>query len=284
MVDDRMNQPQRKSILCPNCRRLISSDERHCPHCNMAAPGARWKNNPLTRGWGSGDHLIRMILFTNIGLYLFSLVISGKIGVSGFNPLSMLSPSTTALVHLGATGTMVIGKTGWWTLISANYLHGSALHIFFNMMAFNQIAILIARLFGPYRFFTIFTLGGVGGFLASYVAGVPLTVGASAALCGLIGAALYYGKSRGGTYGQAIYKQVGGWAVIIIVFGFIVPQVNNWAHIGGMAAGALTALLLGYQEKSRESLSHRTLAGACMVITLLVLIFAVFRSMILWLS
>lgn len=279
-----MNPPENKSILCPNCRRLISSDESRCPHCNIATPGARWKNNPLVRGWGSGDLLIRIILFTNVGLFLLSLVIDFRGLSSGLNPLAMFSPSTKALAYLGATGTRWMGNDGWWTLVSANYLHGSALHIFFNMMALNQIAILITRLFGPYRFFAIYTLSGVGGFLVSYVAGVPNTVGASAALCGLIGAALYYGKSRGGTFGQAVYKQIGGWAVGIILFGFIFPQVNNYAHIGGMAVGALAAMLLGYTEKSREGVLHRSLAGACMAITLLVLLFAVLRGMILWLG
>lgn len=270
--------------MCPNCRRLISADENHCPYCRIATPGARWKNNPLVRNWGSGDLLIRAIIFTNIGFFLLSLLISANVLATGFNPLLFLSPSTKALVHLGATGTMLMGKAGWWTMVSANYLHGGVLHIFFNMMAFNQIAILITRLFGPYRFFAIFTFSGVGGFLTSYFAGVPITVGASAALCGLIGAALYYGKSRGGTFGQAVYQQVGGWAVGIILFGFVIPQVNNWAHIGGMAVGALVALVLGYQEKKKESVIHRALAGTCMAVTLLILLFAAFRGIILWIN
>lgn len=277
-----MNQDQRKSILCPNCRRIISSDERHCPHCNTKAPGARWKNNLLIRGWGSGDRLIRYIIFTNIGFFLLSLVISRGIANSGFNPLFVLSPSTNALINLGATGAILVEKVGWWTLLSANYLHGGILHIFFNMMALNQIAILITRLFGPYRFFAIYTISGVGGFLISYWAGVPITVGASAALCGLIGAALYYGKSSGGVFGQAVYKQIGGWAVMIIVFGFMVPQVNNWGHIGGMLVGALVALALGYAEKHRETFIHRLLAGGCMAVTILVLLFAVVRGIISW--
>ncbi len=209
-----MNPSPRKSILCPHCRRIISADERRCPHCNTATPGARWKNNPLMRQWGSGDQLIRIIIFTNIGLYLLSLFISANIHTSGFNPLLMLSPDPKALEDLGATGTRLIGKNGWWTLIAANYLHGGVLHIFINMMAFNQIAILITRLFGPYRFFAIYTIGGVGGFLISYFAGVPITVGASAALCGLIGAALYYGKSRGVPLARPSINKlaVGRWA------------------------------------------------------------------------
>lgn len=279
----KMSQPANRSILCPNCRRLISGDEKRCPHCGIAAPGARWKNNPLTRGWGSGDLLIRYIIFANVGLYLLSLLISSNVMASGFNPLFALAPSGKVLLYLGATGTIAIHNGGWWSIIASNYLHAGVLHIFFNMMAFNQIAILITRLFGPYRFFTIFTLSGVGGFIASYFAGVYITVGASAALCGLIGAALFYGKNRGGVFGQAVYKQIGVWAVIIVLSGFMIPQVNNFAHIGGMAAGALAAMLLGYAEKRRENLLHRALAGVCMVVTVMVLLFMVFKGVMVWL-
>ena len=279
-----MDNPARKSMLCPNCRRLISTDEARCPHCGLAAPGARWKNNPLTRGWGSGDQLVRMILYANIVMYLVSLVISRGIMGSGFNPLHMLAPSPSALAWLGATGTLMVRDVGWWTVISANYLHGSALHIFFNMVVFYQIAPLITRLFGAYRFFAIYTISGAGGFLVSYFMGTPITVGASAAICGLIGAALYYGKSRGGFFGETIFKQIGGWALAIVLFGFFMPQINNSAHIGGMLFGGLTAMGLGYTEKSRESVGHRVLAGACMVVTLSVLLFALLRGLFFWLG
>ena len=274
-----MQNSGRKSMLCPNCRRLISADEPRCPHCGLAAPGSRWKNNPLTRGWGSGDQLVRLIIYANIAMYLVSLMISGHIMGSGFNPLHMLSPSTRGLVWLGATGALMIRNVGWWTLISANYLHGGALHIFFNMVALYQIAPLITRLFGPYRFFAIYTLSGVGGFLVSYLIGTPITIGASAAICGLIGAALYYGKSRGGLFGESVFRQLGFWAVAILAFGFFMPQINNSAHIGGMVFGGLLAMALGYTEKSRESVGHRLLAGACMLLTLAVLLFALFRGL-----
>lgn len=276
-----MRNPSRKSMLCPNCRRLISADETRCPHCGLAAPGSRWKNNPFTRGWGVDDRLIRMIIYVNIAMFLFSLIISRGILGAGFNPLRMLSPSTRGLAILGATGTLMIRNGGgWWTLVSANYLHGGLLHIAFNLLAFYQIAPLITRLFGTYRFFVIFTISGVGGFLVSYLLGTPITVGASAALCGLIGAALYYGKSRGGIFGDAVYKQIGAWAIGIILFGFLIPQINNSAHIGGMIFGGLTAMALGYTEKSRETMVHRILSGTCMIITLLVLLFALFRGVV----
>jgi rhomboid protease GluP len=274
-----MRNAARKSILCPNCRRIISGDESRCPYCGMAAPGSVWKNNPLTRGWAKEDRLIRTILLMNIAMFLLSLIISRGVMGSGFNPLRMLAPSFQALTLLGATGTLMIRNVGWWTLVSANYLHASLLHIFFNMMAFYQIAPLTTRIFGVHRFFAIYTLSGVGGFLVSCLMGTAVTVGASAALCGLIGAAIYYGKSRGGLFGDSIYRQIGGWAIVIVLFGFFMPQVNNAAHIGGMLCGGLTAMLLGYTERSRETMAHRSLAALCMLLTLLILLLALYRGL-----
>jgi rhomboid protease GluP len=276
-----MSRSNRNSILCPNCRKLISSDEPRCPHCGLNTPGARWRNTPLTRGWGSGEQLVRAIIYVNIGMYVISLLINPRGLGMGFNPLFMLSPSGTSLQVLGATGSMIVSPTsGWWTLISANYLHGSALHIFFNLMALNQISPLITQLYGPYRYFVLYTASGICGFLISYLAGVPFTIGASAALCGLIGASLYYGKSRGGVFGQTVYRQIGGWAIFILLAGFMIPGVNNWGHIGGMLGGALFGLLLGYHEKSRENQLHRILAGVCMAATVAVLLWSLLRGFV----
>jgi rhomboid protease GluP len=159
--------------------------------------------------------------------------------------------------------------------VSANYLHGGILHILFNMLAFRQIARLVLQEYGAYRMLILYTLSGVAGFLVSYLAGVRFTIGASAAVCGLIGATLYYGKSRGGVYGQAIFRQIGGWALGLFLFGLLVPGINNWGHGGGIFTGVILGFLLGYQERVRESLFHKILAGVCVGLTLLILGWAV---------
>ena len=271
-----MKNNQKNSILCPNCRRLISADEPSCPYCGIIRPGSRMKNNALSRISADGDRLIRLIIYTNIAMYVITLLFSPGFRHFSLNPLSMLSPGDRSLVLLGATGTIPIDRLHrWWSLIAANYLHGGILHIFFNMAALRQIAPLINREYGPYRMFAIYTIGGVTGFAASYVAGVSLTIGASAAVCALIGAALYYGKSRGGLYGQAIYRQIGGWAIGLFVFAFIIPGINNWGHGGGILGGVLLGFLLGYNEKTKERFHHRIIAGICMAATLITLGWAV---------
>ncbi|UCG65895.1 MAG: rhomboid family intramembrane serine protease [Deltaproteobacteria bacterium] len=274
-----MTSHQRQSILCPNCRKLISADESRCPHCGIARPGSWWKNNAWTRFFVSADQPIKAIVFLNLGMYVISLLFYPWSSGFSLNPLSLFSPSNKSLLVLGATGTIPIDRFHrWWSLVTANYLHGGIFHILFNMIALSQIAPLVIREYGAHRMVILYTLSGVIGFWVSYLAGVAFTIGASAAVCGLIGASLYYGKSRGGIYGKAIYKQISAWALGLFIFGLLVPGINNWGHGGGIVAGAILGFLLGYQEKRKESLLHRILAGSCVGLTLLVLGWAIASS------
>ena len=271
-----MANPQRQSILCPNCKKLISATESKCPFCDTARPGSWWKNNPWTRGFWDPNQFVKTLIAVNVGMYIIAILFNPRATGLSLNPLTFLSPSDTSLFLLGATGTVPIDEYHrLWTLISASFLHGGILHIFFNMAALRQLGSVVNREFGVYRMFVIYTVGGIIGFLISYLAGVPLTIGASASVCGLVGAALYYGKSRGGIYGQNLYRQISIWIIFLFVFGLIVPGINNWGHGGGILAGIIFGYLLGYQEKKRENIIHKILAGVCAVVTLAVLIWAV---------
>jgi rhomboid protease GluP len=274
------NDPRKNALLCPGCRKLVSADDSKCPFCGLRAPGSRWKNNIIISGLIKDEGLINAIIAVNVFMYLLSLLLSNRGLNLSANPMGFLSPDSQGLLLLGATGTIPIDRFHhWWTLVSASYLHGGLLHIVFNMLALRQISTLVIREFGIHRMTVIYTLSGVSGFLISYLAGVSFTIGASAAVCGLIGAALYYGKSRGGTYGQAVYRQVGGWAIGIVLFGVVVPGINNWAHGGGMAAGIMMGLLMGYNERKKESLRHRLLGSVCLSGTLAVLLWTVFNGL-----
>ncbi len=255
------NNNQKNSLLCPGCRKLISRSEPVCPFCGLNKPASRFKNNIFVAGITNGDQLINIIIAANIIMFILSIIIDPRRGSLNFSPFSFLSPSNQSLLVLGSTGTIPVFQLHrWWSLLAANYLHGGLLHILFNMLAFRQLAPLVIQEFSINRTIVLYTLGGVGGFVISTLAGVNFTIGASAALCSLIGALLYYGKSRGGTYGQNIFSQIGGWAIGIGIFGFLVPGINNWGHGGGMLAGALLGYLLGYTDKKREKFGHKILA------------------------
>ena len=266
-------------MLCPNCRKLINSDEPYCPYCGLSKPGSVWKKTTPSNLLRSPYDMIKIIIYVNIAYYIFSLLLNpGALGLSA-NPLAFLSPSNNSLLLLGATGTIPIDKLHWWwTLLSASYLHGGLLHIAFNMLALRQLGPFVLREYGVNRFFVIYTITGIAGFYLSYLAGVSLTIGASASICGLIGAMLYYGKSRGDSYGQAIYKQVMGWVVGLALFGFMIPGINNWGHGGGIVSGVLLGFLMGYNEKHRENQLHRVLGTICILLTAGVLLWAVLQS------
>ena len=274
-----MAKPHRSSILCPNCKKLISANEARCPHCGTANPGSWWKNLKILELL-STEQIMWAIIYLNIGMYIFSLLLNPLSSSFSLNPFAFLSPANKSLLLLGATGSVPINELHrWWTLVSANYLHGGILHIFFNMVAFRQLAPFVLREYGAYRMFIIYTLSGIIGFFVSYLAGVSFTIGASASVCGLIGSILYYSKSRGGIYGQALFRQIGGWALGIFLFGLLMPGINNWGHGGGILSGIILGFFLGYQDRVKEGLFHSILAGTCSIITVLVLVWAVFSSL-----
>ena len=287
-----MNQPRNNALLCPGCRKLISRDVPVCPHCGMKHPGSRLKANWWTQQLQSPDGLIKAIIATNVVFYVLALLLNPKGFGFSMNPLNFLSPASNTLFILGATGRYPIDQIwpgitglpgiGWLTLLSANFLHGSLLHILFNMLVLRQIGYLTIREFGTYRMLTIYLLSGVGGFLLSYLAGVAFTIGASAAVCGLIGALIYFGKSRGGVYGNLVYRQIGGWVVGLVLIG-LMPGINNWGHAGGFITGMALAFLMGYQERRPETFGHKAAAGLCTLATAAVLAaaagFAIFYTL-----
>jgi rhomboid protease GluP len=247
-----MNASQkRNSLLCPNCRRLVSRSAPACPYCGLKQPGSIWKDNIFTRVSGDDTSILRLILITNIVMFVLSLAIDPRATSFSGHPFGFLTPSNGSLLVLGATGSVpLLHYQHWWSLISASYLHGSLIHIVFNMIALHQLGPLIIREYGVSRTVVIYTVSGIGGYFISALFGVRLTIGASAAVCGLIGAALYYGKSRGGTYGHAVYRQIGG-----------------WGHGGGMLVGAAIGAVLGYQERIPETIRHKFMGTLCIIAT-----------------
>ncbi|WP_373499596.1 rhomboid family intramembrane serine protease [Desulfococcus sp.] len=266
-----MTEPSKKAILCPHCGKLVSRDEARCPHCGADRPGARWKAIARLGGANLESQIISTLIAVNVGMYLLSLLLYGA-SLNFLNPMMALSPSSRSLLLLGASGTIPIDRLGnWWSLVSAGYLHGSLLHIVFNMIAIKHLGTLTLQAYGSSRMILIYTLANVAGYAASYLAGVRFTIGASAAICGLIGAMLYYGKSRGGLFGEALFKQVSGWLVGLFIIG-LMPNINNWGHGAGILCGIALGFLLGYPERRPDGFLHKAGAALCILVTLLVLI------------
>ena len=267
------------SFLCPSCRRLLSADEPVCPYCGMRNPSSGLLRLLMIGRRADWDP-IRILIGTNVVFYVLSLLLNPMGTGLSMNPFTFLSPTSSSLFVLGATGTIPVEAYGrWWTLLSASFLHGGILHILFNMMALSQLGPFIRSEYGTARFLMIYLAGGAVGFFVSLLAGVPFTIGASASVCGLIGAILYYGKSRGGFYGQAVYRQSLGWILGLVLFGLLFPGINNWAHGGGIVSGMAVGFLAGYEEKRSETFLHRALASAFAILNAAVLAWAAVRAL-----
>ena len=271
-----INKKTNGSIVCPSCGRLISANSKVCMHCGRKNPGL-WGYGPsINKILANLSGPTQYIIAACVALYVISLLIDPRAIFQSMSPFSLFSPSGKALIKMGMTGSFVWHYGRWFTMITAIYLHGGVLHILFNMLWLNQLGPMVEQLFGRSRMFLIFTFAGFFGFFLSNIFGISATIGASGSVFGLLGALVYYGRKRGGAFGTAIYKQVGIWAVVLFVFGFMMPGVNNFAHFGGFAGGYVSAFILGFHEERFETKNHRRLgliAAAVTVISFLLVWF-----------
>jgi rhomboid protease GluP len=216
-----------------------------------------------------GMDFARIVIVVCVAAYLAALALDPSAVMRPRGMLSILAPSGAALDALGMTGAYAWARGRWWTLITAIYLHGSLLHLLFNALWINQLVPAVDEVFGRARLVLIFTAGGVAGFVVSNLAGVGFSVGASGAVFGLLGALVIYGRSRGGWFGVAVFRQYGQWALILFVFGFLMPGVNNLAHAAGFGGGCLAALLLGHQDRDAEPGALKLAAATVLGLTAL---------------
>ena len=274
------------AILCPRCRKLISNDVSRCPYCGQAQPGM-WGLTDAMRKLGLRMDFTWLILRLCVGLYVLGLLVSvaldgpGALFPSGrgFSPLGFLAPSSGASLLFGMTGSdLVFGYGHWWTLITAVYLHGSLLHVFFNMMWVRQLAPLVEDLFGPFRLFTIFTVSGLVGFAVSVSVGHAFTLGASGSIFGLLAAAIVYGRQQRSTLFTRQFLQ---WAVLLFILGLVFPGVDNFAHAGGFVGGYGTAYLFSRQQ-GHEGLGAYIAAGLCAVLTLAAFVLQLRAALTMW--
>ena len=250
------------AILCPRCHKIVSADAETCHHCGQRKPGL-WGATATIRKLGLQLNFPHLITVFCGALYLLALALDPSAIFQTQGLMQILSPSLEASVKLGVTGTRPVTYGWWWTLITAIYLHGGLLHIFFNMMWVRQLGPVVEELFGPFRLFAIFTIAGITGFIASTFAGHAFTLGASGSIFGLLAAAIAYGRRAGS---QLFTRQFLQWAVLLFIMGFIMPGVDNWAHGGGFVGGYAAAYIFS-RSSEREGLGAYLLGGLCLLAT-----------------
>lgn len=257
--------------MCTSCGSLVGVRDDTCFNCGRRNPGM-WGFALLLRSLGNDFGFVQLVIWSCGALYITSLLLSGEgLGMGGGSLLNLLSPSSQSVFLLGASGGLpVFGYGRWWTILSAGWLHASLLHIVFNMMWVRDLGPVVADVFGAGRMVIIYTVSGACGFLLSSVAavylpplpllrGAHLTLGASAAIFGLLGSLVYYGRRTGSSLvrGQAVR-----YAVILGVFGLIMPGIDNFAHAGGFFGGYLVSRRL--DPLKPERIDHIIMALLCL--------------------
>ncbi len=263
---------------------LVGVNDERCYNCGGRNPGL-WGFAPLLRSLGADMGVVPIVIGGCAVMYVLSLIFSGgNIGTGGL--FSFLSPSPYALFVFGESGSMPVFRLGrWWTVLSAAWLHASILHIVFNMMALRQLGPPTADLYGPWRMVIIYTAAAVGGFALSSFAGAYLpgilflrggqfTVGASASICGLIGAILYYGHRSGSSMARSYATS---YLMSLAVMGFLIPGIDNYAHAGGFGAGYLAARILDPLKPERGD--HVAIAIGCLLLSVVSIIVSVYDGL-----
>jgi rhomboid protease GluP len=243
---------------------------------------------PIIRHLGHDLGFVPLVIGGCSILYVITLLGSGPAAVRGGGGLfGILAPSGPMLFLFGASGSLpVFGLGRWWTVLSAGWLHGNLLHIFFNMLWIRQLAPPTAEMYGPGRTVIIYTVAGVCGFLLSsfmgayfgwlpipFLRGAQFTVGASASIFGLLGALVYYGRRSGSRH---IGSQAVTYAVMMFVFGLVMPGVDNYAHAGGFAGGYLVSRILDPLRPERTD--HLFVALLCLVATVVAVLVSVWKG------
>lgn len=252
------------AIVCPSCERLISAAEPKCPYCGAWRPGMFGYGPALQRLLGGQLDLNNIITGTCVVLYLLSLALDPAAILRVNSLFDILSPSGEALLRLGMTGGGELAMGQWWTLCTACFLHGSILHIAFNMVIMRRYLPMVADLFGNVRAFVIFMAAGIAGYMLSAVLGGHNTIGASGAIFGLMGALIAYGRRTGQSQ---ITSQLWTSAIMMFVMSFVMGgAVNNWAHAGGFIGGFLASQLMPTTHKP-EGPGMMVLGGALALVT-----------------
>jgi rhomboid protease GluP len=267
-----------KRRMCPHCRAFITTSDKICPYCNEAV-GPRSVDQRSPSPIGGFIPQVRfntiIILVINFGLYLATSLYSMNAGRG-----SAMNLDGYTLVNFGAMFTPLIREGQWWRLVTAGFLHGGLLHILMNSWVLFDLGAQVEELFGASRMLTIYFISNVFGFYVSSLVKPGPSIGASAALCGLIGAMIALGVRDRTGFGAAIRAVYIRWLIYILLFSFL-PGVDMAAHVGGFVGGFVVAYLAGdprYSTSLTEKL-WRFCAFCCILLTA-----ASFLMMYLWFS
>ena len=141
--------------------------------------------------------------------------------------------------YLGLKANELIMAGQYWRFITPIFLHGSILHLGFNMYALHILGRRIERFYGSIRFLGLYLIAGISGNLFSFLFTISPSLGSSTAVFGLLGAEgifIYQHRKLFGEQFQQALRQIIQVAAVNILIG-LSPGIDNWGHIGGLIGG-----------------------------------------------
>jgi rhomboid protease GluP len=229
------------------CKGPLSSSPPSLPRPRHAYAEPPDSGKLTPRKWLDGAPITRLLLMLNVAVYGVEVADAAGRGPFSLDSFRLL---TRPLLELGASyPPATLGEGRWETLVTACFLHGGFAHIAFNMLALWQAGPLVERAVGSARMAPMYLLAGAAGNLLSVAVGwhtraaVP-SIGASGAISGVIASALIVGWRVQGWRGP-LTQAMARWLGFVVVFGVLSNlgggAIDNAAHVGGAATGAIIA-------------------------------------------
>jgi len=267
----RSNPENARPRMCPSCGTLVGTTATKCHVCGANVRfGMAAASRSLGRMMPTNAPVTYCILSLCCLLYGISLLYSTRSG----NPLMPQGGGLSAIFNIGGIDghtTLLLGSTlpwqyivvynQWWRLITAVFLHGSLMHIVFNMWVIMDIGPMVEELFGSARYLFLYIATGAFGYVVSSFFGNH-SVGASGALLGLIGVLLASTTRSSGAAAQSLRSSLIKWIIYIAVLGFMMSGIDNYAHFGGLAAGfALGKLFVDRPPQGQSEVRTANILG-----------------------
>jgi membrane associated rhomboid family serine protease len=253
MSEDTMfcyRHPDRETgVTCSECGRPICTDCMvfapvgiRCPDHAGQARGPQRVTSQVRRAGaaGTGALVTKGLIAANVVVFLVNLAQGASLN-DNQGELFL----DWALIGRGQLldGSMIgVGEGEWWRLITSAFLHGSIIHLGFNMLLLYWIGAPIEQAIGRARFLILYLVSGLAGSAGALLLTDPqdLTVGASGAIFGMLGAALVFERQRTFVLGGSALSII----VLNLVLTFAVPNISIGGHLGGLVGGALGGLAL----------------------------------------
>ena len=264
-VDERLERFRRffrsamnKQKMCPACRALVDRQEKVCPFCGEKISGvASGAGRALDSLLPQQARSTMFLLSANLLLFGMTLVASQQQRGGGFDTRSLFGGiDAYTLVRFGAKYGFLIEAGELWRFITPIFLPGGLIHLAFNTWVLFDLGPAVESLYGSRKFVVLYILSGIASFVASFLLRPnSISIGASGAIFGLIGAMIAYGYRHRRSTGDTVKNMFVRWAMYGLLFGFVVPGVDNAAHIGGLAAGvAFGWIVSDMPSVTRESI------------------------------